>query len=103
MFVSRKYIGQLISTYKKLAIIRRMSLETNSKLNRIAICHMRSTNDTEKNRLQVTEIVQRAKAENANVSKNANIFVLHQNSYIGWYFDKNYYSIFPVCIFTGML
>lgn len=56
-----------ISTYKKLAAIRTMSLETNSKSNRIAICHMRSTNDTEKNRLQVVEIVQKAKEKNANV------------------------------------
>lgn len=67
MFISRKYIGQL-STFKKFATIRRMSLETNTTLNRIAICHMRSTNDTAKNRLQVSEIVQRAKDNNANVS-----------------------------------
>lgn len=65
MFLSRNYIGQ---TYKQLTTIRRMSLQTNSKPNRIAICHMRSTNDTEKNRLQVAEIVQKAKEKNASVS-----------------------------------
>lgn len=43
-----------------------MSAEASSKSNRIAICHMRSTNDPEKNRSQVTEIVQRAKDMNAN-------------------------------------
>lgn len=44
-----------------------MSLQANGKSNRIAICHMRSTNDTAKNRLQVAEIVQQAKEKNANV------------------------------------
>lgn len=73
MFICRKYIGQSTSTtYKTLAIIRRMSVESNSKSNRIAICHMRSTNDTEKNRSQVTEIVQKAKDMNANVRKETN-------------------------------
>lgn len=67
MFISRKYIG-LISTYKHLVTIRNMSLQANSKSNRIAICHMRSTNDTQKNRLQVAEIIQQAKEKNANVS-----------------------------------
>ncbi|XP_037032684.1 nitrilase and fragile histidine triad fusion protein NitFhit isoform X1 [Bradysia coprophila] len=64
MFICRKYIGQ--SACKRLTIIRRMSTEANSKSNRIAICHMRSTNDPEKNRSQVTDIVQKAKELNAN-------------------------------------
>lgn len=45
-----------------------MSLESNTKSHRIAICHMRSTNDPAKNRLQVADIVQKAKEKNANVS-----------------------------------
>lgn len=70
MLISRKYIGQVIkSNYKNLTTIKNMSLQANNKANRIAICHMRSTNDKEKNRLQVSEIVEQAKMKNANVSE----------------------------------
>ncbi|KAJ6645366.1 Nitrilase and fragile histidine triad fusion protein NitFhit [Pseudolycoriella hygida] len=65
MLVSRNYIARP-STYKKLPTIRSMSLETKNPSNRVAICHMRSTNDTENNRLQVVEIVKKAKEKNAN-------------------------------------
>ncbi len=93
MFISRKYIGH-IWTFNKLATIRRMSLESNTKSNRIAICHMRSTNDIERNRLQVTEIVQKAKDLNANVS-----LVVPPIPYR----SLASMSFFLVCVFTRML
>lgn len=84
-----------------------MSLQANSKLNRIAICHMRSTNDTEKNRLQVAEIMQKAKEKNANVSlisisnesRNTSLIAMF-TQYVVWLW---YQLIFVVCVFARML
>lgn len=75
-----------------------MSLETDSKSNRIAICHMRSTNDTEKNRLQVAEIVQKAKERNANVSQQTFNIITTFTQCTVWC-----QLIFLVCLFTRML
>lgn len=69
MFICRKYIERSTSiAFNKLAVIRRMFVESSCKSHSIAICHMRSTNDIERNRSQVIEIVQKAKDMNANVS-----------------------------------